>query len=77
MGGHDGAGGRVLAQHAVDIEARTVAVGRSPRGPASQFAEGSFTAALTHATSRTVVLVSPGATPHELTTDVLPTLRGA
>jgi MFS family permease len=75
--GDHAAAGRVLAQHADDIEARTVAVGRSPRGPASQFAEGSFTAALTHATSRTVVLVSPGATPHELTTDVLPTLRGA
>jgi ACDE family multidrug resistance protein len=66
----------VLAQHADEIQARTVAVGRSPRGPASQFAEGSFTSALTHATTRTVVLVSPGAQPHELTADVLPSLRG-
>jgi MFS family permease len=75
--GDHAAAGRVLAQHADEIEARTVAVGRSPRGPASQFAEGSFTSALTHATGRTVVLVSPGATPHELTADVLPSLRGA
>jgi ACDE family multidrug resistance protein len=75
--GDHAAAGRVLAQHADEVRARTVAVGRSPRGPASQFAEGSFTSALTHATSRTVVLVSPGATPHELTADVLPSLRGA
>jgi ACDE family multidrug resistance protein len=75
--GDHAAAGRVVAQHADDIQARTVAVGRSPRGPASQFAEGSFTSALTHATSRTVVLVSPGTTPHELTADVLPSLRGA
>jgi MFS transporter, ACDE family, multidrug resistance protein len=75
--GDHAAAGRVLAQHADEIEARTVAVGRSPRGPASQFAEGSFTSALTHGTTRTVVLVSPGATPHELTADVLPSLRGA
>jgi ACDE family multidrug resistance protein len=75
--GDHAAAGRVLAEHADEIDARTVAVGRSPRGPASQFAEGSFTSALTHGTTRTVVLVSPGATPHELTTDVLPSLRGA
>jgi nucleotide-binding universal stress UspA family protein len=75
--GDHAAAGRVLAQHADEVQARTVAVGRSPRGPASQFAEGSFTSALTHATTRTVVLVSPGATPHELTADVLPSLRGA
>jgi ACDE family multidrug resistance protein len=75
--GDHAAAGRVLAQHADAIEARTVAVGRSPRGPASQFAEGSFTSALTHGTTRTVVLVSPGAMPHELTPAVLPSLRGA
>src|SRR4051794_8029210 len=75
--GDHAAAGRILARHADDVEARTVAVGRSPRGPASQFAEGSFTAALTHATTRTVVLVNPGATPHPLTADVLPALRGA
>jgi ACDE family multidrug resistance protein len=75
--GDHAAAGRVLARHADEVEARTVAVGRSPRGPASQFAEGSFTSALTHGTTRTVVLVSPGATPHELTADVLPSLRGA
>jgi MFS transporter, ACDE family, multidrug resistance protein len=75
--GDHAAAGRILAQHADEVQARTVAVGRSPRGPASQFAEGSFTSALTHGTARTVVLVSPGATPHELTADVLPSLRGA
>jgi MFS family permease len=75
--GDHAAAGRVLARHADEVQARTVAIGRSPRGPASQFAEGSFTSALTHGTTRTVVLVSPGATPHELTADVLPSLRGA
>jgi ACDE family multidrug resistance protein len=75
--GDHAAAGRILARHADEVGARTVAVGRSPRGPASQFAEGSFTAALTHATTRTVILVSPGATPHPLTADVLPALRGA
>jgi ACDE family multidrug resistance protein len=75
--GDHAAAGRILAQHADEVQARTVAVGRSPRGPASQFAEGSFTSALTHGAARTVVLVSPGAMPHELTADVLPSLRGA
>jgi ACDE family multidrug resistance protein len=75
--GNHAAAGRVLAQHADEVDARAVAVGRSPHGPATQFAEGSFTSALTHGTTRTVVLVSPGATPHELTADILPTLRGA
>jgi MFS family permease len=75
--GDHAAAGRLLAQHLDKIDARVVAVGRSPRGPASQFAEGSFTSALAHGTTRTVVLVSPGATPHELTPDVLLSLRGA
>jgi len=75
--GDHAAAGRVLAQHASDLRARVVAVGRSPRGPASQFAEGSFTSALTHASTRTVILLSPDATPHTLTADVLPALREA
>jgi MFS family permease len=45
--------GRVLAQHAADVEAHTIAVGRSPRGPVAQFTDGSFTAALTHAAACT------------------------
>jgi ACDE family multidrug resistance protein len=75
--GDHAAAGRVLARHADEVAARAVAVGRSPRGPASQFADGSFTSALTHATSRTVVLVAPDETPHQLNADVLATLRGA
>jgi nucleotide-binding universal stress UspA family protein len=58
--GDHAAAGRVLAQHADDVDARTIAVGRSPRGPVAQFADGSFTSALTHAAARTVVLVEPG-----------------
>ena len=76
VGDHTAAG-RVLARYADEVAARTVAIGRSPRGPASQFAEGSFTSALTHATARTVVLVAPDETPHQLNADVLATLRGA
>jgi len=75
--GDHAAAGRVLAQHADEVQARAVAVGRSPRGPATQFAEGSFTSALTHASARTVVLVQPGQTPHQLNADVLAGLRGA
>jgi MFS transporter, ACDE family, multidrug resistance protein len=75
--GDHAAAGRSLAAYADAVGARTVAVGRSPRGAASQFAEGSFTSALTHSTTRTVVLVSPGATPRPLSADVLPSMRGA
>jgi ACDE family multidrug resistance protein len=53
--GDHAAAGRVLAQHAADVEAHTIAVGRSPRGPVAQ-----FTAALTHAAACNVVLVEPG-----------------
>ncbi|MGW4910127.1 MFS transporter [Streptomyces sp. NPDC004270] len=67
--------GRVLAQHAADVEAHTIAIGRSPRGPMAQFADGSFTAALTHAAASTVVLVEPGRTPHRLTAASLEELR--
>jgi MFS family permease len=75
LGDHASAG-RVLAQHARDVRARTVAVGRSPRGPVAQFADGSFTAALTHAAACTVVLIRPEDEPHELTADTLHELRG-
>ena len=67
--------GRVLAQHAADVEAHTIAVGRSPRGPVAQFTDGSFTAALTHAAACNVVLVEPGRTPHRLTAESLEELR--
>jgi nucleotide-binding universal stress UspA family protein len=65
--GDHAAAGRVLAQHADDIDASVIAVGRSPRGPVAQFADGSFTTAVTHAAARTVVLVEPGKAPYRLT----------
>ncbi|MFF3469179.1 MFS transporter [Streptomyces sp. NPDC002619] len=67
--------GRVLAQHAADVQAHTIAIGRSPRGPVAQFTDGSFTAALTHAAACNVVLVEPGQTPHRLTAASLEELR--
>jgi ACDE family multidrug resistance protein len=67
--------GRVLAQHAEDVDARTVAIGRSPRGPVAQFADGSLTTALTHAAACTVVLLEPGRSPYELTAQSLDRLR--
>ena len=57
--GDHAAAGRVLAHHADDVDARTIAVGRSPHGPVAQFTEGSFTIALTRAASTTVVFVRP------------------
>jgi MFS family permease len=57
--GDHAAAGRALAQHAEKVGARTVAVGRSHRGAAEQFTDGSFTAALAHATAVEVVLVTP------------------
>jgi MFS transporter, ACDE family, multidrug resistance protein len=65
--GDHAAAGRILAQHADDIDARMIAVGRSPHGPVAQFAEGSFTNAVTHTAARTVVLVEPGKPPYQLT----------
>ena len=74
--GDHAAAGRVLAQHAEKVQARTVAVGRSARGPAVQFTDGSFTAALTHAAATTVVLVTPDRSPCRLTAATLLELRG-
>ncbi len=73
--GDHAAAGRVLARHAADTGARAIAVGRSPHGPLTQFAEGSFTSALTHAASCTVVLVDPDSAPRQLTSAGLPALR--
>lgn len=75
--GDHAAAGRALARHAREIGARTVAVGRSPRGPLAQFADGSFTTALTHAADRTVVLVETDDAPRHLTADSLAELRGS
>ncbi|MEU6217869.1 MFS transporter [Streptomyces sp. NPDC047022] len=74
--GDHAAAGRALARHAAEVHARTVAVGRSPRGPLLQFGDGSFTSALTHAASCTVVLVDPDDAPRPLTAAVLSELRG-
>ncbi|MFH8704308.1 MFS transporter [Streptomyces rubrogriseus] len=73
--GDHAAAGRALARHAAEVGARTVAVGRSPRGPLVQFADGSFTSALTHAATCTVVLVDPDAEPRPLTARSLTELR--
>ncbi|MFC8570283.1 MFS transporter [Streptomyces sp. NPDC057245] len=73
--GDHAAAGRALARHAAGVRARTVAVGRSPRGPLAQFADGSFTSALTHAATCTVVLVDPGEEPRPLTARSLTELR--
>ena len=73
--GDHAAAGRALARHAADVHARTVAVGRSPRGPVAQFADGSFTSALAHAAPCDVLLVDPEDAPHPLTPATLPELR--
>jgi len=65
--GDHAAAGRVLAQHADDVDARAIAIGRSPRGSGAQFADGSFTAAVTHGAARSVVLVEPGKAPYPVT----------
>jgi MFS family permease/nucleotide-binding universal stress UspA family protein len=73
--GDHSAAGRVLARHAADTGARAIAVGHSPHGPLTQFAEGSFTTALTHAATCTVVLVEPDNAPRPLTSASLSALR--
>ncbi|MCX5165092.1 MFS transporter [Streptomyces sp. NBC_00264] len=75
--GDHAAAGRALARHAADVHARAVAIGHSPRGPVMQFADGSFTTALTHAAACTVILVEPDSTPRPLTTDALTELRNS
>ncbi|MER5599035.1 MFS transporter [Streptomyces sp. NPDC002265] len=75
--GDHAAAGRTLAEHADRVHARSVAIGRSPRGPLAQFADGSFTTALTHGAHCTVVLVDPQHTPRELTAAAIAELRTA
>ncbi|MBF8187013.1 MFS transporter [Nonomuraea sp. K274] len=73
--GDHAAAGRALARHATETRARKVAVGRSPRGPLLQFADGSFTSALTHAATCTVILIEPDDDPRPLTAATLTELR--
>ncbi|MFB7497907.1 MFS transporter [Streptomyces sp. NPDC056161] len=73
--GDHAAAGRALARHAAEVGARAIAVGRSPRGPLAQFADGSLTTALTEAADCTVVLVAPDAEPRPLTSAALLELR--
>ncbi|MFK0286503.1 MFS transporter [Streptomyces sp. NPDC090499] len=73
--GDHAAAGRVLARHAAEVHARAVAVGRSPRGPLAQFADGSLTTALAHAATCTVVLVDPADAPLPLTASTLAELQ--
>ncbi|MHB9847992.1 MFS transporter [Streptomyces krungchingensis] len=73
--GDHAAAGRALARHAADVHAHTVAVGRSPRGPLTQFADGSLTSALTHAAACTVVLVDTDHAPRRLSAATLTELH--
>ncbi|MFG3103578.1 MFS transporter [Streptomyces sp. NPDC048182] len=73
--GDHAAAGRALADHAARTGARTVALGRSPRGSFAQFADGSFTSALTHSARCTVVLVGSAAGVEAVTTGNLAALR--
>jgi MFS transporter, ACDE family, multidrug resistance protein len=73
--GDHAAAARVLAAHASEVDARTVAIGPSPRGPVAQFTDGSFTAALTAAATTRVLLLRPDEEPRELTTATLADLR--
>jgi nucleotide-binding universal stress UspA family protein len=73
--GDHSAAGRVLTEHAEEVSARIIAVGRSPRGAVAQFADGSFTAALARTAPCTVMLVRPGRAPHPLTPATLDELR--
>jgi nucleotide-binding universal stress UspA family protein len=75
VGDHAGAG-RALARHATDVGARAVALGRSRRGPAAQFGDGSFTSALIHAATCTVVLLQRDEAPDTLTASMLHELSG-
>ncbi|MFD4726653.1 MFS transporter [Streptomyces seoulensis] len=73
--GDHAAAGRVLAEHAARVGARAVAVGRSPRGPLAQFADGSITVALTNGASCDVLLVDAESAPRRLTRGSLTELR--
>jgi MFS transporter, ACDE family, multidrug resistance protein len=55
--------GRVLAEHADQVQARAIVLGRSAHGPVAQLVEGSFTTALTRSAHCTVVVLEPGRAP--------------
>jgi MFS family permease len=73
--GDHAAAGMLLAKHANDVKARSVAIGTSPHGRVQQFAEGSLTATLAREVEVPVVLIVPDGDPHELTADSLVELR--
>ncbi|MFF5083551.1 MFS transporter [Actinoplanes sp. NPDC000266] len=73
--GDHAAAGRAVAQHAAEVEAPLIAIGRSPRGALAQFTEGSFTSALNHAATMSVILVSDEAEPRPLTPEAIAELR--
>ncbi|CAM5524259.1 hypothetical protein [Streptomyces canarius] len=62
--GDRAAAARVPARHTDDVHARTITVGRSPRGPLVQFADGSFTTALSHSATCTVTSSTRAPGPH-------------
>lgn len=67
----------VLAEHATNVAARVIAVGRSPRGSLAQFTDGSFSTTLTRAAPCTVLLLHPGDAPQPLTEAAFAELRRA
>ena len=73
--GDHAAAGRVLARHANDVRARSLAIGASPRGAAEQIADGSFTSAVTRAASCSVILLHPEQPRREVTGESLPRVR--
>ncbi|MEU8820853.1 MFS transporter [Actinoplanes sp. NPDC048796] len=73
--GDHAAAGRAVARHAAEVDAPLIAVGRSPRGALAQFTEGSFTSALNHAATMSVVLVSGETEPRPLTPEAITELR--
>ncbi|MEV4350491.1 MFS transporter [Actinoplanes sp. NPDC049596] len=73
--GDHAAAGRAVARHAAEVKAPLIAIGHSPRGSLAQFTDGSFTSALNHAASMSVVLVSSGADPRTLTPEAIAELR--
>ncbi|GAA0522201.1 MFS transporter [Paractinoplanes deccanensis] len=73
--GDHAAAGRAVARLAAEVNAPLIAIGRSPRGPVAQFTDGSFTSALNHAATTSVVLVSPEAEPRPLTPEAIAELR--
>jgi MFS family permease len=66
---------KVLAEHARLVDARAIAIGRSPRGSVAQFTDGSFTTTLTRAAHCSVLLLHPGTEPKRLSEATFDELR--